>query len=132
MRGNHPFEGSVIIADTNRRGEGKDEVNSLLCPHCGESIELVGQRELTEKYHLGPNPVAALRQQGSFPAPVLSFGNRNMWFREQVESYLEERRQLELQRFVEGFKEKLAELPETERAEAIKMLDPGTPRKRAH
>lgn len=114
-------------------------MNTLRCPHCDKDIELVGQKELTEVYGLGPNPVAHQRSLGQFPEPVLSFGNRNMWLRETIEAYVEERKRERVAKLVEDFAETLASLPETEREDAVKMLSEGkfvgpasTPRKKAH
>jgi hypothetical protein len=73
------------------------------CPHCGKDIDLVEQRELSEEFGLKPNPVASLRAQGDFPEPVLSFGNRNMWLRASVETYVEQRSRERIARLVEDF-----------------------------
>lgn len=100
-------------------------MSTLRCPNCGKDIELVGQKELTEEYGLGPNPVAHLRQQGAFPEPTLSFGNRNMWLRQTIEVYVGERSKEKIARLVEDFAETLAALPETEREGAIKLLTDG-------
>lgn len=107
--------------------------SSLKCSHCGKDIELVGQKELTEEYGLGPNPVAHLRSQGRFPDPVLSFGNRNLWLRETIDTYMEERTRERIAKLVEDVQETLAALPETDRDKAVEMLqDGGVPKKRAH
>lgn len=102
----------------------------LKCPHCGQEIELIGQKELTEEYGLGPNPIAHLRQQGAFPEPALEFGNRNMWLRSTIEEYIEQRTRERVAKLVEDFDHVLAALPETERVEAVKMLTDGHGRKR--
>src|SRR5262249_15966118 len=132
--GNHSCEGCVRLGvhTCDRGQERKDPMSTLKCPHCKKPIELIGQKELTEEYGLGPNPVAHLRSLGSFPEPALSFGNRNMWYREVIEEFMEVRRQTKVAQLVEDMRETLAALPETERDEALKMLDTGTPRKKAH
>lgn len=109
-------------------------MTKLRCPHCGTDIELIGQKELTEEYGLGPNPVSHLRQQGVFPAPALSFGNRNMWLRGDIATFVEQRTRERAEKLVEDFQETLRALPETERNVTIKLLLDGasTPRKRAH
>src|SRR5207245_2942360 len=111
----------------------KGAMTTLQCPHCGKDLELIGQKELTEEYGLGPNPVAHQRQQGVFPKPALAFGNRNMWLRGDIDAYVEERSRERIAKLVSEFKETLAALPETERDHAIKMLDGGgRGRKKAH
>lgn len=97
----------------------------LRCPHCGKDIELIGQKELTEEYELGPNPVAHRRQQGVFPEPALSFGNRNMWLRGEIETYLEQQSRERVEKLIEDFDRTIAALPETEQARARKMLTDG-------
>ena len=97
-------------------------MSTLQCPHCGKTIELVGQRELTEDYGMGPNPVQHARTQGTFPIPVLQFGNRNMWLRSDIESYIEERSRERIARLVEDFEQTIAILPDKEREQARKML----------
>lgn len=95
----------------------------ISCPHCGKPIDLVGQKELTEEYGIGPNPVAHARNQGTFPTPVLMFGNRNMWLREDIDHYIEGRSRDRISKLVEQFSETIAALPETDRREALKMLE---------
>lgn len=97
-------------------------MTTLRCPHCGKDIELIGQKELSEEYNLGPNPVAAQRAQGVFPEPVLSFGNRNMWLRSEIDVYVEQRAQERIAKLVEDFDRTIAELPEVEQKRARKML----------
>lgn len=104
----------------------------LRCPNCKKPIELIGQKELTEEYGLGPNPVAHQRSQGVFPEPTLSFGNRNMWIRTDIDVYVEERKRERVAKLVEDFSDTLAALPETERESALQMLTDGSsPRKKA-
>jgi hypothetical protein len=100
-------------------------LSTLRCPNCDHDIELVGQKNLTEEYGLGPNPVAHLRQQGVFPEPALSFGNRNMWLRADIVVFLEERSRERLEKLVEDFDRTLAALPEAERKTAVKLLADG-------
>lgn len=102
----------------------------MKCPHCGEDIDLIGQKEITEEFHIGPNPVAHLRAQGLFPEPVLSFGNRNVWLRADVDRYMEERSRERIAKLVEDFDQTLAALPEKERERARQMLADGAPKRR--
>lgn len=93
-------------------------MSTLTCPHCGKRIELVGQKELTEEYGMGPNPVQHARSLGIFPDPVLSFGNRNMWLKEQIETYVEERSREKIAKLVEDFEKVIAVLPDDQRDQA--------------
>lgn len=97
-------------------------MHTLVCPHCDKTIELVGQKDLTQEYGLGPNPVTRLREEGEFPDPVLSFGNRNLWLREQAEKYLEEESRRRLGGLRADFEEIVAQLPEAEQTVARRML----------
>ena len=97
-------------------------MSELTCPHCGKEIELLGQKELSEDYGIGPNPVAQARSRGSFPTPVLAFGNRNMWFRRDIEAYIEERSKERIQKLVADFEQTIAVLPDDQREQAREML----------
>ena len=97
-------------------------MTELTCPHCGKLIELVGQKELSEDYGMGPNPVAHARTLGVFPIPVLAFGNRNMWFRKDIEAYIEDKSRERIAKLVEDFEQTIATLPEPEREQAREML----------
>lgn len=90
-------------------------MSALVCPHCGKDVDLVGQRELTEEYGMGPNPVAHARQLGLFPLPVLSFGNRNMWLRQDIDNYVEERSRERIAKLVEDFEKTISVLPDSEK-----------------
>ena len=97
-------------------------MSTIDCPHCGKPIELVGQKELSEDYGIGPNPVAHARSLGVFPMPVLQFGNRNMWLREDIETYVEEKSRERISKLVQEFEQTIAVLPEDQREQARKML----------
>lgn len=97
-------------------------MSELVCPHCGKPIELVGQKELSEEYGIGPNPVQHARSLGMFPVPVLEFGNRNMWLRSQIEEYIEERSREKIAKLVQDFEQTIATLPAADREQAIEML----------
>ena len=103
-------------------------MSTIKCPHCGKPIELVGQKELSEDYGMGPNPVAHARTQGVFPIPILSFGNRNMWLREDIENYIESKSRERIAKLVEDFEQTIAVLPAKEQEKAREMLAvDGTP-----
>ena len=97
-------------------------MSTLNCPHCGNDIDLLGQKELSEDYSIGPNPVAHARSLGLFPAPVLAFGNRNMWLKEDIDKYVEERSKERIQKLVEDFEQTIAVLPESQREQARELL----------
>jgi hypothetical protein len=97
-------------------------MTTITCPHCGKPIELVGQRELSEDYGIGPNPVQHARSLGVFPMPVLQFGNRNMWLRGDIEAYIEEKNRERIAKLVKDFEQTIAVLPEDEQEQAREML----------
>lgn len=97
-------------------------MSTIACPHCGKLIELVGQKELSEDYGIGPNPVAHARTLGVFPTPVLAFGNRNMWLKGDIEHYIEERSRERIAKLVQDFEQTIAVLPEPERETARELL----------
>lgn len=107
-------------------------MSRISCPHCGEPIELVGQKELSEEYGMGPNPVAHARSLGTFPIPVLQFGNRNMWLRSDIEHYIEDKSRERIAKLVHDFEQTISILPEPEREKAREMLtaDSGGKRRR--
>ena len=97
-------------------------MSTLTCPHCGNGIDLVGQKELKDDYGMGPNPVAHARSLGIFPIPVLEFGNRNMWLRQQIDEYVASRNRDRIAKLVEDFEQTIAKLDETEREQARELL----------
>lgn len=113
-------------------------MSTLRCPHCNTEIELLGPKELKDEYGLGPNPVAYRREHKGFPEPVLSFNNRHIYLRDEVEAWIQEDAKGKIEKFVANMQETLAALPEAEREAAVKMLTDGkvlSPeygRKRAH
>lgn len=105
-------------------------MSTLTCPHCGEDIELVGQRELSDHYSMGPNPVAHARSLGIFPLPVLSFGNRNMWLKSDIDAYVEKRTRENVSKLVASLEDELRRLPEPERKLARELLTNAAGKKR--
>lgn len=92
------------------------------CPHCKKPIELVGAAELKDEFGLGPNSVQHLRDKGRFPEPWLSFGNRNIWLRETIENFVEERRTTKLEDTITELMKALKDLPEADREAALTKL----------
>ena len=74
----------------------------------------MGQRELNDDYGMGPNPVAHARSIGLFPTPVLMFGNRNMWLRQDIDAYVEQRSREKIAKLVEDFERTISVLPANE------------------
>lgn len=93
------------------------------CPHCAKDIDLVGARELKDEYGLGPNTVQHARERGKFPDPYLSFGNRNIWLRDSVQSYVEDRSKAKVESTVTDLLKALETLPEGSRKEARALLE---------
>lgn len=67
-------------------------MDSPVCPHCSKPIDLMGAKELSEEFGLGPNSVIHARKRGDFPDPFLSFGNRKLYLRSEVEAWVTEHR----------------------------------------
>lgn len=97
-------------------------MTSIECPHCGKAVELVGQKDLAEEYGMGPNHVVAREKRGEFPIPVLHFGNRKEWLKQDIERYIEERERKNVTERVETLQRSLAVLSERERQQVIKLL----------
>lgn len=93
------------------------------CPNCHKPIDLVGPKELKEDFGIGPNSVQHARDKGKFPAPWLSFPNRNIWVRQMIEAYVEERSRARLESTVAELTKALEGLPAVERRQAKRMLE---------
>jgi hypothetical protein len=89
---------------------------TLRCPHCENDIELLGQSDLTELYALTPNKVVRLLGLESMPAPVLSFGNRRLWTRQQIEEFRAREGQERVQMLLHDIESSLEGLPPEQRA----------------
>lgn len=95
------------------------------CPNCGKDIHLVGARELKNEYGIGPNSVQHAREKGRFPEPWLSFANRNIWIRRDIDAYVKERSQSRVEMTVKELLKALDHLPPSAREAARKELDAG-------
>lgn len=95
----------------------------VTCPNCGKGIHLVGAKELKEEFSLGPNSVAHARERGRFPMPWLSFQNRNIWIREEIEEYIRERSAARVEQTVDELLRALDHLPADARREAQRRLE---------
>jgi hypothetical protein len=93
------------------------------CPHCGKTIDLVGAKELKEDFGLGPNSVQHARSRGRFPAPWLSFGNRQIFLRDVIRGYVEERSRATIERSLDELLPAASRLSDKERQEALRLLE---------
>lgn len=94
-----------------------------VCPHCGKTIELVGASELKTDYEISSNFVQHQRSRGRFPVPWLSFGNRNIWLRDTISEYIEQRSRATIESTVKGLVGALGNLPDDEKEAALKILE---------
>jgi hypothetical protein len=92
------------------------------CPHCDQTIDLVGARELRDEFGLSANMVQHLRGQGELPKPWLALGNRYLYLRPDVEGYLVDRRQARAAAIAKDLAEKLAHLPQDQVDEIMGMV----------
>jgi DNA-binding transcriptional MerR regulator len=95
------------------------------CPHCGKSIELVGAGELDKEYGLNGNKLQYLRDSGKFPEPWLSFGNRKIYLRADVDAFEAQRAQEGAGKVLTEVQKYLETLPPEERERVIKALQEG-------
>ena len=96
-----------------------------VCPHCKKEIDLMGAKELADEFGLGPNSVSHARKRGDFPNPFLSFGNRNLYLRSEIEGWVVEYRQLKPASpavLARQFAALLENLPAQERKELQKII----------
>ena len=90
-------------------------MHTLRCPHCDNEIELLGQKDLTADYALTPNKVVRLVKLQMMPEPVLSFGNRRLWTRQQVENFRAREGEEKLQLILDDTESALAALTAEQR-----------------
>jgi len=93
------------------------------CPHCGKPIDLIGTRELRDKFHLTDNQIQHAREQGKMPDPWLSLENRFLYLREDIIEYVEERSRVRVGGAVKEILSAIQNLPEKEQVEARKILN---------
>lgn len=93
------------------------------CPNCGKDIHIIGAKELKDEYGLGANAVAHARERGKFPIPWLSFGNRNLYVRAEVDGYVEERSRGRVEATITELLNSIDRLPEDEQAAARHELE---------
>lgn len=63
-------------------------MQTMKCPHCDRTIELVEPKDLKEQYEMTPNKVVHARKLGAFPEPALQFENRTIWLKEDIDSWV--------------------------------------------
>lgn len=95
----------------------------VMCPNCDKVIHLVGARELRDEFSIGPNSVANAREKGKFPEPWLSFANRNIWIRKDVEEYVSRRSAQRVEEHVSALIKALDHLPPEAKRDARKALE---------
>lgn len=96
---------------------------TVTCPHCKKEIDLVGAKELKDDYGLSPNTVQHARDRGNFPESFMSFGNRNLWLRETIQGYMEERSRSRVESHVTELMRALEHMPADAREEARALLE---------
>lgn len=94
----------------------------ILCPHCGEDIQLIGSVAIRREFGLGPNAIDARRKAGTFPEPVLDLTNRLLWLRRDVEDAMAKETETKILEFVSELEHSLEQLPEGEREKARELL----------
>lgn len=92
------------------------------CPHCGNGIELLGQKDLTAQYKLTPNKVVRLLSIGALPEAVLPLENRRLWTRQQIDGFRAEQGKERVQTLLVDTEEALTALPEEQRALFLEAL----------
>ena len=90
------------------------------CPHCGKDIVIIGAGELDSEYGLTGNRLQYLRDNGKFPEPWLSFGNRKLYLKSDVDAFREEQAQENAGKTAEALQAILDSLPP---GEAKKVLE---------
>lgn len=93
------------------------------CPHCHQEIPLVGAGDLDREFGIGPNALQHARETGRFPEPWLSFGNRKIYLRHDIEEYVSERGRAKVEKAVKDILTSIETLPEAERSEAMELLN---------
>lgn len=94
----------------------------ITCPHCHKVIDLVGAKQLADDYGLSSNTVQHYKTRG-FPEPVLTFGNRRIYLRRDIDNWYKERSRNRVVSTVETLMRDLDHLPEKEKEEARKLLE---------
>jgi len=92
------------------------------CPHCGKDISLVGAKELRNDFNIGANKVQHERERGRFPSPYLSFGNRKVYLRSDIEAYRDEQERAKAEGQLAGIAGNLESLPKETRESLLKLL----------
>ena len=118
------------MPQTRKKRERREVISAFSCPHCGNLVELVNQRDLTNEYNLKPQPVAYARTKGLFPDPAIQVENNTWYLRTDIEKYLREREQGKIAERAEALKQSLAVLSDSEREQVLAMLSSDIPRRR--
>jgi hypothetical protein len=97
------------------------------CPNCKKLIDLVGSHELREDYSISTNKLQHEREMGRLPEPYMTFNNRHIWLRGDVEEFIEQRSRDKVEKTVSELLSALDNLPPDEREAARDLLVAGTP-----
>lgn len=107
---------------------------SVVCPHCGERIELAGAGEIEEQFGHNPNQLQYLRdnrERLGFPEPFIALGNRYLYLGDELREYFQRRQDERLEKEVR----RLADLSLEERrkfAQRVMELPPPDDPQRPH
>jgi hypothetical protein len=94
----------------------------MKCPHCEEAIDIVGAQDLREQYGINSNALQHARDTGNFPEPFLSFQNRNLWLRVDIEEHVAMKGRTRIVEIVEELETQLQQLPEADREELLRRF----------
>lgn len=92
------------------------------CPNCGKHIPLLSAGDMDEHYGITPNVLQHAKEMGNFPDPWISFGNRAVYLKSDIEAYAKDRARAKTDKTVAELRSLLDALPESERDEAIQSL----------
>src|SRR6185437_3543560 len=97
-------------------------MQTMTCPHCNKTIELVEPKDLKEQYGMSPNTVVHARKLGVFPDPILQFENRTIWLKSAINDYVQEKNNKRIESLVSDFEQLIARLPKDEQEQARKLI----------
>jgi hypothetical protein len=92
------------------------------CPHCGETIELVGAQELKQDFGLTDNMLQYAQKRGKMPRPWLKFNNRGVWLRRDAEAFISERNREKIKTAAATLSKSMTGLSREEQEEMLRIL----------
>lgn len=84
---------------------------------------MAGAGDLERDFGIGPNALQHARETGKFPEPWMSFGNRNIYLRSDIETYVAERGRAKIEQAVQTVLTSIDALPDGEKDEALRLLN---------